>query len=97
MDTNARSSPVGLSVAPIVATSPLAAGNDPSSARTDPTADRADRYRLVIEEGPARGTFVYKTLDSVTGEVVRQFPREELIRLSASDTYAKGMVADTAA
>ena len=53
-------------------------------------------YRLVIEEsGP--GSFVYKTLDRVTGEVVRQIPREEVVRMMSEETYRPGDVIDTGA
>lgn len=60
-------------------------------------ADRAARYRLVIEEGPRSGSFVYKTMDRVTGEVVRQLPREEVVQLSADAAYDAGAVVDTRA
>ncbi len=50
-------------------------------------------YRLVIEEsGP--NSFVYKTLDRATGEVVRQFPREEVLRMMSADSYAPGDVTE---
>ena len=58
-------------------------------------AAKAAHYRLVIEEGPVQGTFVYKTLDSSTGEVVRQFPREQVLRMAESGDYAAGGLIDT--
>ncbi len=55
----------------------------------------AGRYRLTIEAvGPNR--YVYKVLDSVTGEVVRQLPREDVERLMTDPTYQQGKVVDTA-
>ena len=46
--------------------------------------------RLVIEE---RGeTFVYKTVDRRTGEVVQQLPREDVVRLKDEEDYAAGDV-----
>lgn len=48
-------------------------------------------FRLVIEEDPS-GSFVYKTLDRRTGEVVNQFPREQVLRLKESLGYAPGRV-----
>ena len=54
-------------------------------------------YRLLIEEGPRKGSFVYKTLDSETGEVIRQFPREQLVRLAEQSDYNKGAVINTLA
>jgi len=50
--------------------------------------------RLIIEEDQASGTFVYKTLDRRTGEIVKQFPREQVIRLKDTAGYAPGDVID---
>jgi flagellar protein FlaG len=50
--------------------------------------------RLVIEEDPVSGTFVYKTLDRRTGEIVKQFPREDMVRLKDTAGYAPGAVID---
>lgn len=50
-------------------------------------------HRLIIEEGPRKGTFVYKTIDRDTGEVVRQLPREEVVRLSRDSATVPGQVA----
>jgi flagellar protein FlaG len=66
-----------------------------SPAEVAASLEGSARYRLVIEEGPSKGSFVYKTLDSVTGEVVRQFPREQVLRLAESKTYDAGSVIDT--
>lgn len=55
--------------------------------------DDAGRYRLTIEEGP--GGFVYKTLDRVTGEVVRQFPREDVVKMRHSPAYGPGELIKT--
>lgn len=52
-------------------------------------------YRLLIEEGPRKGSFVYKTLDSLTGEIIRQFPREQLVKIAEAETYDKGTVIST--
>ena len=54
----------------------------------EPTA----RYRLVIEKGPAPGTFIYKTLNPETGEVVRQIPNEEVVRMAHSIEAGKGLL-----
>jgi flagellar protein FlaG len=64
---------------------------------TEGQADQAPLYRLVIEEGPTKGSFVYKTLDRVTGEVIRQLPRERLIEMMASEAYSSGSVINTRA
>lgn len=70
-------------------------GGGQSHSRPSRDAERLARYRLVIEEGPQQGSFIYKTLDRVTGEVVRQLPREQVVEMMRSDDYAQGAVIDT--
>ena len=71
----------------------------PGPAVEAPPASEAPRQnadlRLVIEEDQVSGTFVYKTLDRRTGEIVKQFPREEVVRLKDSPGYAPGDVIDS--
>ena len=55
----------------------------------------AGRYRLTIEEGP--NGFVYKTLDRVTGEVIRQLPREDVVKMRHSPAYGPGELIKTKA
>ncbi|NSX33472.1 flagellar protein FlaG [Brevundimonas vesicularis] len=40
--------------------------------------------------------FVYKVLDRVTGEVIRQLPREDVEKLNTDPTYRGGRLVDTA-
>jgi flagellar protein FlaG len=51
--------------------------------------DQAD-LRLVIEE--QAGSYVYKTVDRRTGEVVAQYPREDILKLREESDYAAGDV-----
>jgi flagellar protein FlaG len=110
MDTNAK--PVSLSVVPVaavptvaeqpsIAVPPVAVSVDTGKTsdrnRASQQAEEAARYRLVIEEGPTQGSFVYKTLDSTTGEIVRQFPREQVLRMAESGGYSAGGLIDTSA
>lgn len=79
---------------------------DPGAFQAPPPADRhpappppvASRQnadlRLIIEEDQATGTFVYKTLDRRTGEIVKQFPREQVMRLRETPGYEPGNVID---
>lgn len=53
--------------------------------------------RLVIEEDKQAHTYVYKTVNRATGEVVSQVPREELLRLRESPDYVAGQVVKTRA
>jgi len=57
----------------------------------------AHDYRLVIEKDQATGSYVYKTLDRTTGEVVSQLPREEMLRLKHDPAYVSGRVIVTKA
>ncbi|CAN5261828.1 hypothetical protein BH10PSE1_BH10PSE1_26750 [soil metagenome] len=94
MDTNAKIKPV-VAVAP-AASQPQTPVDQPLPKASN-DVEGAARYRLLIEEGPSKGSFVYKTLDSVTGEVVRQFPREQVLRLAEANAYDKGSVINTSA
>jgi flagellar protein FlaG len=53
--------------------------------------------RLVIEEDQASGSYVYKTVNRLTGEVVQQLPRAEVLRLRQELQYAAGAVIKTEA
>lgn len=72
-------------------------GGDLSDSKASQEAERNARYRLVIEEGPQAGSFIYKTLDRVTGEVVKQLPREQVVDLMQALNYSSGAVIDTKA
>lgn len=95
MQNNAKIDPV------VVAIVPAAAGSNASGdfrdSRAQQEADQAARYRLVIEEGPLAGSFIYKTLDRVTGEVVKQLPREQVVEMMRAAAYSAGAVIDTRA
>lgn len=55
-------------------------------------------FRLLIEEDPAApGLFIYKTINSATGEVVSQYPREQLVKLRENPAYEAGWVFKTSA
>ena len=97
MDSNAKITAVA---PPVPAVAPAAPAGDFDQRRTNKQADQVEqaaRYRLVIEEGPAQGTFIYKTLDSTTGEVVRQFPREKVLQMAERGDYSAGGLIDTSA
>lgn len=96
MDTNAKIAAVSASPA-IAASTPATPSKDFAQDRAARDAEQNARYRLIIEEGPTQGTFVYKTLDSVTGEVVRQFPREQVLKMAENGGYSSGGLIDTSA
>ena len=86
-----------VSAVAILPAAELAAGGDFSDSRASQEAQRAARYRLVIEEGLQAGSFIYKTMDRVTGEVIKQLPREQVIDLMRTAEYSTGSVIDTKA
>ena len=60
------------------------------AAQTDSDAD----LRLVIEDDKAAGSYVYVTINSVTGKVVSQIPREQLLKMREDPGYKPGSVID---
>ena len=75
----------------------------PASRPTGTTAERAAQgqdpadMRLVIEEDKASGSYVYKTVNRLTGEVVQQLPREQVLQLKEQVDYVAGHVVRTKA
>jgi flagellar protein FlaG len=49
-------------------------------------------FRLVIDTDPVTGSFIYRTVDRVTGETVSQYPSEEIVRMRDSGAYTAGTV-----
>ena len=94
MQSNAK---IGAVTAHDITSIPVATHGDAHDSRAQQDAEQAARYRLVIEEGPKSGSFIYKTMDRLTGEVVKQFPREQVVDLMRSAEYSAGAVIDTRA
>lgn len=92
MNTNAGIAPVE-AVRPVADTTQTQMDLPTPKALADIQA--AAHYRLLIEEGPRKGSFVYKTLNSLTGEIIRQFPREQLVKLAEDNRYNTGSVIKT--
>ena len=92
-------------VAAFAATPDPTFGQKPAPARTASAAsaavpvggpDPAD-MRLVIEEDKASGSYVYKTINRVTGEVIQQLPRDQVLKLRDQVDYVAGNVVRTKA
>lgn len=96
MQNNAKIGSVSASAILPAAAAGSTPGGDFHDSRASEEADRAARYRLVIEEGPS-GSFIYKTLDRLTGEVVKQLPREQVVDLMRTAEYSSGSVINTIA
>src|SRR5215475_157401 len=70
---------------------------------TGTTAERAAQsqdpadMRLVIEEDKASNSYVYKTVNRLTGEVIQQLPRDQVLQLRDQIDYEAGQVVRTKA
>ena len=66
---------------------------DPGSSaeRAAQSQDPAD-MRLVIEEDKASNSYVYKTVNRLTGEVIQQLPRDQVLKLREEVDYVAGDV-----
>lgn len=86
-------------VAAVTATADMIAGGKTPAPRPEPTpnrprseAEEAADLRLVIDIDEASGSYVYKTINRATGEVVAQLPREEVLRMRDRSSYEAGQV-----
>ncbi len=61
------------------------------------TAPEAADVRLIIEDDASTGGFVYTTVDHRTGAVIRQLPRDGLLKLGEAPDYAAGALIKTRA
>ena len=68
----------------------------PGAAAAPPSQDPVD-LRLVIEEDKASGSYVYKQVNRLTGEVRMQFPREDVLKMHSQIAYEPGDVIRTKA
>ena len=51
--------------------------------------------KLQIEQDRDTGAFIYRSVDPETGEVLRQWPPEQLLKLRESLTEIEGLLFDT--
>jgi flagellar protein FlaG len=63
----------------------------------EPTGPDVAEMRLVIELDKASGSYVYKTINRTTGEVLSQLPRAEVLKLRDGGQYAAGDLIKTEA
>ena len=88
-----------------IGTSPIASTNDNKAnlinkngniAKLSALAERVitDANALIIEKDPNGNGFIYKSIDRTTGEIVRIWPREEVVSMleAAFDSDARGAV-----
>lgn len=84
-----------------------AAPADPVTARVTQSSTKPDAetsvhasgqsQRLIIEQDKPSGAFVYKTVDRVNGDLLFQYPSEELLRLRNNPAYVSGSVVSKSA
>ena len=83
------------SVPSVTAPTPVAPATtsvgDVSQGPETPVDAQAD-LRLVIEEDKAAGSYVYLTVDPVSGKVVSQVPREQVLRMREASGYQPGSI-----
>lgn len=76
------------------AQAPVPANNTGSSQASATPIDASADLRLVIEDDKAAGSFVYVTINPVTGQVVSQVPREQLLKMREDPAYKPGSIVD---
>lgn len=59
------------------------------------TPSPASEQRLLIE--PVGRSYVYKIVDRKTGEVIWQYPMEDVLKMRSQETYSAGTVIRTTA
>jgi flagellar protein FlaG len=67
-----------------------------ASAQAAPSQDPVD-LRLVIEEDQTSGSYVYKTVNRLTGDVLMQLPRDDVLKMHERLDYKAGAVIRTKA
>ncbi len=80
--------------APPAQSAQATAAPETSQAPTTQIDNDAD-LRLVIEDDKAAGSYVYVTINSVTGKVVSQIPREQLLKMREDPGYKPGSITDS--
>ena len=85
--------------APDLGPSQTPASSQPSPEDKAPASTGPDpiETRLIIEQDQASGSYVYKTVNRLTGEVVQQLPRAEVLKLRDELHYAAGKLVRTEA
>jgi len=86
------------------AVSPVAASAAPGEERhrLEPDAQKnksqhpilGANARLIIEKDQDTGDYIYKTIDRDSGEVIKQWPREKLLKAISDDQTTAGLLID---
>ena len=93
MSTTAPISGIPIDPAPASQTPvPAVVGVSGDSQASATPLDVQSDLRLVIEDDKAAGSYVYKTINPVTGQVISQIPREQLLQMREAPDYSPGSV-----
>jgi flagellar protein FlaG len=68
----------------------VSAATPSAAALAASTGPSEEDLRLVIEPDKSSGGFIYKTMNRLTGELVSQFPREDVLRMRDASNYVPG-------
>ena len=86
------------SVPPVTAPAPVAPASAPAADASQGSETQAETQadlRLVIEEDKAAGSYVYLTVDPISGKVISQVPREQLLRMREASGYQPGSIVNS--
>lgn len=86
--------PADIAPAPVERSAEAADEPAPAPKAERPTVSQTVNARLSIERDDLAGAFVYKILDADSGEIVRQFPQEEVLEVLRYFGQEAGLVAD---
>jgi len=95
MSSTAPISGISPDVAPTSQTPTAAPAGAGQSQASPPQVDAQADLRLVIEDDKAAGSYVYMTINPVTGQVVSQVPREQLLKMRQDPSYQPGSVVNS--
>jgi flagellar protein FlaG len=82
------------------ASQPSPATSTPAASSTDSpdvAAQAKPTTRLLIDQDKVTGVFVYRIVDSQTGNLLAEIPNEQIANLKNADDYVSGSVISTSA
>lgn len=62
-----------------------------------PDEDSAPNTKLRIDRDESSGNFIYQSVDEISGEVIRQFPSEEILKFLSFYRELEGLAVDESA
>ncbi len=82
--------PVGGDLAPMARDGAAGPATTAPVSVPEGNAPRTEDVRLVIEQDDLTGIFVYKTVDRATGDIIKQYPRDQLLEIGRHVNYKLG-------